>query len=221
MLKNTFDRLKRRFESVYFSTVWILVVVPILSILFITASGESPLYTSISRLGWVLDRRVFMIVWSLTVLAPMLFMTNKVITGSPLADRAKRSLHLIAVINIIVSFVAGVIVPAKSGAGEVSFFGVMHDLLTSVGWLSYGVVLTAFAFCLFRKDRLEATVATCFMAFVWVTGTFFIKYVVDETSYCGASAVTQVYIINMFNIFLLIIDIYQSLLKKISDDNLE
>ena len=214
-IKRLASRIQRKFESIYFSAVWVLIIVPILSLAFILVADESPLYTSISRIGWVHNHRLFMLLWSITVLAPMVSLTSKVVSQSPLTEGRKRALYAVAVCNILVSFVAGVLVPAKSGAGEVSFFGVVHDLLTSVGWLSFGVVLTVFALSLFRFDRLEATVATSFMAFIWITGIFFIFYVVDESSYCGASAVTQVYIINMLDLFLLTVDLYQT--AKISD----
>ena len=48
------------------------------------------------------------------------------------------------------------------------------------------------------------------MIFVWMTGVFFIFYVIDPGTYCGSSAITQVYIINMLDLFLLMNDIYQT-----------
>ena len=207
--KNIFKWLNKRFESLYFTVVWILVVVPFLSLLFITVSGESPLYTSISRIAWVFEHRAFMFIWSLVVLFPMVCMTNKVIKNSNLDNKSKKSLYLIAIINIIISFVAGVLFPAKSGPDDLTLWGILHDLLTAIGWLAYGIVLTIFSIKLFKVDKLQATISSCFMFFLWWTGLFFIFYVVDENTYCGTSAVTQMYIINMLNIFLLINDIFQ------------
>lgn len=208
--KKLFSWLNSRFESLYFAVIWILVVVPFLSLFFITVSGESPLYASISRIAWVGNHRGFMFIWSLVVLFPMVCMTNKVIKGSNLDDKTKKRLYVTAILNIVVSFVAGVLVPAKSGADDVSFWGIMHDLLTAMGWLAYGIVLIVFSICLFKVDKVQATISTCFMFFLWWTGLFFIFYVVDENTYCGTSAVTQMYIINMLNLFLLINYIYQN-----------
>lgn len=208
-IKELFKWLSLRFESLYFTVIWILVIVPFLSLLFITVSGESPLYTSISRIAWVGHHRIFMIIWSLVVLFPMVCMTNNVIKNSKLNNKRKSALYLIAIVNIIISFVAGVLVPAKSSANDINFWGILHDLLTAIGWLAYGVVLTIFSFSLFKVDKLHATISICFMFFLWCTGLFFIFYVIDENTYCGTSAVTQMYIINMLNIFLLINDIFQ------------
>ena len=149
-IKDTLIWLGNRFESLYFTVIWILVVVPFLSLFFITVSGESPLYTSISRIAWVGHHRIFMFVWSMVVLFPMVCMTNKVIKHSNLNDKRKKNLYVVAIFNIIISFVAGVLVPAKTGADDLSFLGIMHDLLTAIGWLSFGIVLTIFSISLFK-----------------------------------------------------------------------
>ena len=209
-LKKSRKRLSDAFNSLEFSAIWILVVVPLLSLLFISVSGESPLYTSISRIAWVAGHRWFMLVWSLVVLFPMVCLARKVIRTSALRPRWKKALTFAAIANILVSFVGGVFVPAKSGALDISFFGVLHDLMTAIGWLSFGVVLTAYSICLFSADRKQAILALSFMIFVWMTGVFFIFYVIDPGTYCGSSTITQVYIINMLDLFLLMNDIYQT-----------
>lgn len=205
-----FRRLGNAFQSLQFAAIWVLIVVPLLSLLFITVSGESPLYTSISRIAWVSGHRLFMLGWSLVVLFPMVCLTGKVIRTSRIPPRRQRRLQITAIANILISFVGGVFVPAKSSALDITFFGALHDLMTAVGWLSFGLVLTAYSICLFPVDRVQAVLALSFMVFIWLTGLFFIFYVIDPGTYCGSSAITQVYIINMLDLFLLTNTVYQT-----------
>lgn len=199
------------FRSIRFSTVWVLIIVPLLSIAFITVSGESPLYTSISRIAWVKGHRIFMIIWSLIVLFPMVCLTRKVISESRLSEKRKSLLNTIAIANILLSFTCGVFVPAKNGVDAITIWGAIHDCFTALGWLSFAIVLTIYAFSLRRFSQTQATISISFMGFIWITGLFFIFYVIDPNTYCGTSAITQVYIINMLDMFLLFSDIYQSI----------
>ncbi|HRX14534.1 MAG TPA: hypothetical protein P5087_05935 [Eubacteriales bacterium] len=202
------------FNSLEFSAIWVLVVVPALSLILISISGESPLYTSLSRIAWVSGYRLFMLFWSLIIIFPMVCLTIKVFRESPISEKNKKGLTIVAIVNIIVSFVSGLIIPAKNGVDPTTFWGKMHDILTALGWLSYGIALTAFSITLTVKDRTRGIVDMAFMAFIWLTGIFFIFKVIDENTYCGASAITQVYIINMLNIFLLLNVIYQNAENK-------
>lgn len=203
-------RLAYAFGSIKFSALWVLLVVPLLSVLFITASGESPLYTSLSRLAWVSGHWWFMLVWSTIVLFALVCMTVKVVRASGLGQKQVRVLSITAVCNILLAFVSGVFLPAKSSAEILTVWAFLHDNFTALGWLSFGITLTIFAVLLRRVDKTQATIALAFMAFVWITGVFAIFYVIDPQTYCGSSSVSQVYIINMFNIFLLLNDVYQS-----------
>lgn len=188
-----------------------MIVVPLLSIAFITVSEESPLYASISRIAWVDGHNAFMLVWSLIVLLPMVCLTQKVISASGLEEKRKRFLKIFALANVLLAFVSGVFVPAKNGVDAITVWGAMHDCFTGLGWLSFAIVLTVFSCSLLHCDKTQGTIASSFMAFIWITGLFFIFHVIDPNTYCGTSAITQVYIINMIDLFLLFNDMYQSL----------
>lgn len=219
MRRISIRRLAARFESLRYTSIWVLIVVPLLSMVFITASDESPLYTSLSRLAWVNGHRLFMFVWSLIVLFVMICLTLKVIRFSGLDEKRKRSLSALAIVNITISFVSGVFIPAKSGADVLNIWEYLHDRFTAIGWLSFGVALTVFSFSLRKVNKQQATIAISFMVFIWMTGAFAIFYVIDPETYCGSSAVAQVYIINMLNIFLLMNDVIQSLSKEETIDD--
>lgn len=196
------------------SVVWVLLILPLLSMLFITASEESPLYTSLSRLAWVNGHWLFMLVWSLLVLFVMVCLTLKVIHQSGLAPKRVKALSAVAIVNVSLSFVSGVFIPAKSSADALSIWEFLHDRFTALGWLSFGIVLTIFSFNLRKVDRMQSFISVCFMAFTWMSGVFAIVVVISPETYVGSSAITQIYIITMLNIFLLINDIYQTVRGK-------
>lgn len=211
MIRNGIKRLTGKFSSLRYTAVWVLIMVPLLSMIFITASDESPLYASLSRLAWVNGHRLFMFVWSMVVLFVMGCLTIKVISNSGIGEKRRRVLITVAVVNIVIAFVSGVFIPAKSSADILNIWEYLHDRFTAIGWLSFGITLGFFSFNLRKVNKKQGTIAITFMFYVLITGAFAIFYVIDPATYCGSSAVAQVYIINMLNIFLLIIDVMQNL----------
>lgn len=198
------DRLKRILYSDRFVIILGLIIVPLFSFILITLSEESPLYTSISRIAWVHGEWFSTFVWASVVMCAVIWITYRMVFSGPLTDRSKRIFLLCQSINIILVFVGCVIFPAKNGTDLVRFVNYMHDYLTIAAWAMYGVGLLVYSFMLRRHDRFLGFLGLGLMSFVIFSSAFFISRVVDPTSYVGASAVSEVYIINSLFIYLVV-----------------
>ena len=211
------DRLKRILYSDRFVIILGLIIVPLFSFILITLSEESPLYTSISRIAWVHGEWLSTFVWASVVMCAVIWITYRMVFSGPLTDRYKRVFLLCQSINIILVFVGCVIFPAKNGTDLVRFVNYMHDYLTIAAWAMYGVALLVYSFMLRRHDRFLGFLGLGLMSFIIFSSAFFISRVVDPTSYVGASAVSEVYIINSLFIYLVVMYITERL--KLGDSD--
>lgn len=194
--------LGKMLKSDRFVVVLGLVIVPFISFLFIGISEESPLYTSISRIAWVHGRWTSTLLWSLIVMSSVWWLTHLMVERGPLSDRTKRIFMLCQSVNILLVFVGCIIFPAKQGVESIRFVNYIHDYLTMGAWAMYGIGLLFYSEAVRRKDAFLGFFGTCIMAFIVLSSVFFILNVIDPTSYVGASAVSEVYIINALFIYL-------------------
>ena len=198
------EKIKNLAYSDRFVIILGLIVVPLLSFILITVSEESPLYTSISRIAWVHGKWLATFVWALVVMGAVTWVTYRMVYSGPLSDRAKRIFLLCQGVNIALVFVGCIIFPAKDGTELVRLVNYLHDYLTIAAWAMYGIGLVAYSFMLRRYDSFLGFLGLGLMSFVILSSSFFISNVIDPASYVGASAVSEVYIINSLFIYLVV-----------------
>ena len=186
-----------------------LVIIPIISFLFITISPESPSYTSISRIAWIQGRWLSTFIWAAVVMSAVWWITYCMINNGPLSTKSKRILLIYQTINIASVFIGCILFPAKADLQTIGFINYLHDLLTVSAWALYGIGLIAYSILLGRKNEFLGFISGALLTFVIWTSLFFIRQVVDPTSYVGASAVSEVYTINSFLIYLVVIYLMQ------------
>jgi hypothetical protein len=167
-------------------------------------SPESPLYTSISRIAWVHGRWLSTFLWATVVMGTILLLTYKLIKIGPLSERGKRLFFLAQAVSICLVFVGCLLFPAKPNPETVKFVHYMHDYLTAIAWAMYGIGLIVYSIIIGRKNKFLGFMGCSIMAFVVWSSLFFINQVIDPTSYVGASAVSEVYIINSLLIYLVV-----------------
>ena len=68
----------------------------------------------------------------------------------------------------------------------------------------YGVGLIFYSFDIKKRHDFLGFFGLGLMSFIVLSSVFFIRQVVDPTSYVGASAVSEVYIINALFIYLVV-----------------
>lgn len=205
------DKLKKLLYSDRFVIIIGLIVVPILSFILITISEESPLYTSISRIAWVNGGWLATFVWALVIMFAISWLTYLLVFSGPLSDRTKKAFFVCELVHILLAFIGCIVFPAKVSTDFVNFFNYIHDYLTIAAWALYGIGLLAYSILLKKHDRFLGFLGSCLMSFVIISSLFFIARVVDPTSYVGASAVSEVYIINSFFIYLVVMYMAQKL----------
>ena len=197
--------MKRVKEIIYsdrFVTLLGLVIVPLISFVFIGISEESPLYTSISRIAWVHGKWFSTLLWALIVMSAVFWLTYRMVDSGPLGERAKRIYLICQSVNIVLVFVGCIVFPAKAGVEAAKLVNYIHDYLTIGAWGMYGIGLVAYSVMIRRKDRYLGFIGLCLMSFIVLSSVFFIRQVIDPASYVGASAVSEVYIINALFIYL-------------------
>ena len=181
-----------------------LVFEPSISFLFILTSPESPLYTSISRIAWVHDRWLSTFLWATVVMGTIVWLTYKLIKIGPMEERSKRIFFIIQLISICLVFVGCLLFPAKPNPETVKFVHYMHDYLTAIAWAMYGIGLIVYSIIIGRKNKFLGFMGCSIMVFVVFSSLFFLRQVIDPTTYVGASAVSEVYIINSLLIYLVV-----------------
>ncbi len=205
------DKIRRLLYSDRFIIILGLIVVPLFSFVLITVSEESPLYTSISRIAWVHDKWFATFIWALVLMCAVLWITYRMVDIGPLSVKAKRTFLFAQSVNIILVFVGCILFPAKDGTELVRLVNYLHDYLTIAAWAFYGIGLLVYSFMLKRYDRYLGFLGVGLMSFIIFSSAFFISRVVDPTSYVGASAVSEVYIINSLFIYLVVMYVTERL----------
>ena len=211
------DRVKNAVHSTRFLVVMGLVVVPFLSFILVNLSPESPLYTSISRIAWVHGRWFATFLWAVTVMAVILLLTWRMALTGPLGKRTKQVFLISQSVNICLVFVGCLMFPAKESLENICFVNYLHDYLTAAAWLLYGVGLVVYSVLVCRQDKFLGFFGLGLMAFVFLSSMFFLVNVVDPTSYVGASAVSEVCIINSMLIYLVVMYVAQLYTNKIRE----
>ena len=208
------NKLKKTVNSTEFIAIVGLVAVPIISFIFIMTSPESPLYTSISRIAWIHDKWFSTFGWAVVVMGAIVWLTYRMVKIGPLSDKVKRLFFICQLINICLVFIGCLLFPAKADSETAVFINHMHDYLTTVAWALYGIGLIVYSVMIGRKNKFLGFMGCSIMTFVVWSSMFFIRQVVDPTSYVGASAVSEVYIINSLLIYLVIMYVLEEFTNK-------
>ncbi len=211
------DRIKKMLYSDRFVIILGLIIVPLISFMLITLSEESPLYTSISRIAWIHGRWFSTFIWALIVMASIIWITYRMVSAGPLSPLAKKRYLACQTVNIMLVFVGCIIFPAKGGTELVTFLNYMHDYLTIAAWALYGIGLLIYSIMLRRYDSFLGFLGIGLMSFIIFSSAFFISRVVDPSSYVGASAVSEVYIINSLFIYLVVMFILERVTRTDAD----
>ena len=205
------DRIKRLLHSDSFVVIIGLIIVPFFSFILITTVDESPLYTSISRIAWVNGKWLLTFLWALVVMGAISWLTYLLVYSGPLLDFEKRGFMLYQGANIALVFIGCIIFPAKNGIELARLVNHLHDYLTVLAWALYGFGLLLYSFLLYRKDKFLGLIGLGLIGFIIFSSAFFIVNVIDATSYVGASAVSEVYIINSLLIYLVVMYLFERL----------
>ena len=203
------EKIKKAAYSTRFLVIMGLVVVPLLSFILVSISPESPLYTSISRIAWVHGRWFATFLWAVVVMSVILWLTYRMVVTGPLTGRTRHLFLGFQFLHICLVFVGCLLFPAKDGPETVRFVNYLHDYLTAAAWVLYGLGLIVYSLQVRKKDSFLGFLGPGLISFTFLSSIFFLMNVVDPTSYVGASAVSEVYIINSLLIYLVVMYVAQ------------
>ena len=217
--------MKERIRKIIYTDRFIVVVgfiiIPLLSFIFIGISEESPLYTSISRIAWVHGYWFSTFLWALAVMSAIVWLTYRMVYTGPLSARVRRKYFLMQLLNIILVFIGCILFPAKSGEQAVSFVNYIHDYLTIVAWAMYGIGLLVYSIMIRKKESFLGFLGIGLMTFTILSSVFFIRNVIDPSTYVGASAVSEVYVINSLVIYLVVMYVVQGYVARLKGSSSE
>lgn len=199
--------------------LWILaaltfVIVPLISALFASSDTESPIYTSISRLGWLKGHKAFMYIWGAIIFVPMgytMWYAMKYADFHPVL----RQLFKWFTIAFLVIIFAGALIPAHDPGPDLSNplprgpMALAHDHMSKIGM--FGVLGVEMAYCIVAfiyKKWEHATLMSLLVAFLIGSGVYCFVEVKDATTYCGVSAATQIYAFCVMFIVIFVIYYY-------------
>ena len=196
-----------------------LVIMPLLSFTLIGLSEESPLYTSISRIAWVLDHWWATFIWGVAVMGAMLWLTYKTVVTGPLSKTEKRCILTVQFVNIGLVFIGCLAFPAKTGSGVPTLINYLHDYVTIIAWVMYGIGLIVYSVLLKKREQFLGFLGLGLMSFIVFSSLFFVRQVILPDSYVGASAISEVYIINSLFIYLVVMYVVQEYAAKCSQSS--
>ena len=195
-----------------------LVIMPIMSFALIGTSEESPLYTSISRIAWVLEHWWATFIWGVSVMGAILWLTYKTVSTGPLSKKAKHGILASQFTSSGLVLIGCLVFPAKSGSATPTLYNVLHDYVTIIFWITYGIGLFVYSVLLGKRDGFLGFLGLGLMSFTVFSSLFFIRQVILPDSYVGASAVSEVYIINSLFIYLVVMYVAQDYAAKCKAD---
>lgn len=212
-IKNT---IKKGLYSDNFVVIVGLIVVPLLSFAFLSMSPESPLYTSISRIAWVHNLWFATFVWAVVVMSAIAWLTYRMAHTGMLETKKRRIFLIWQFISIILVFTGCLLFPAKNGTENIVFVNYIHDYLTAIAWMMYVMGLVSYSFAARKQNKVLGLISLGLMGYIIFSSLFFLIRVIDPQSYVGASAVSEVYIINNLLIYLVVMFMAQ---KQLCDNN--
>ena len=194
-----------------------LMVVPILSFLLLSISPESPLYTSISRMAWVHNLWIAIFLWAIIVMGMIAWLTYRMACTGVLSEKKRKTFIAWQWLSILLVFIGCLLFPAKHSADSICFVNYIHDYLTAIAWTMYVIGLVVYSFSTRKKDAFLGMLGLGLMGFIVFSSLFFLMRVVDPQSYVGASAVSEVYIINNLLIYLVVMYVAQKHMNEKND----
>lgn len=206
------SKIRKLLYSDGFVIIGGLIVVPLLSFTLISISPESPLYTSISRIAWIHHLWFATFVWAIVVMGVIAWLTYRMAETGILKAKKRRTFLAWQFVSIILVFVGCLLFPAKEGTENIRFVNYIHDYLTAIAWIMYVIGLVAYSFSARKQDKFLGLLGLGVMGYTVFSSLFFLIRVIDPQSYVGASAVSEVFIINNLLIYLVVMYVAQKLI---------
>lgn len=179
--------------------IFSFIVSPLLAWGSVIASDETAVFASLSRLIWYSGDPWRILISMIAMFLPMLFSFFLALSLNEMSKKSINLCKILMVISCCILYIGAMEIMPSDGT-SMTKQNVWH------GILSFGGMLLIFlTYCLYtvlnsHEDRDGSFLITCLLIFTVISGAFAILNVFDDNSYVIASAVSELYILTMFNI---------------------
>ena len=165
----------------------------------ITATDETAVFASLSRMIWYSGSALHIFIAMLVLFIPMLAAFFLAHNMSELTKAQKLACRICMILSCTVLYVGAMWVIPSDGKTMTSE-NVWHGILSFGGMLMIFLTFCLYTVFIRRKDRAGAGLLAAFLVFSLITGAFSVLNVFDDKSYVVASAVSELYVLTMMSV---------------------
>ena len=165
----------------------------------ITATDETAVFASLSRMIWYSGSELHIFIAMLVLFIPMLAAFFLAHSMSRLIKAQKLACRICMILSCAVLYVGAMWVIPSDGKTMTSE-NVWHGILSFGGMLMIFLTFCLYTVFIRRKDRAGAGLLAAFLVFSLITGAFSVLNVFDDKSYVVASAVSELYVLTMMSV---------------------
>jgi len=165
----------------------------------VTATDETPVFASLSRMIWYSGSAFQIFIAMLVLFIPMLIAFFLAHSMSGLTKARTLACRICMIVSCAVLYIGAMWVIPSDGKTMTSE-NVWHGILSFGGMLMIFLTYCLYTAFIRAKDRDGAGLLAAFLAFSLITGAFSVLNVFDEKSYVIASAVSELYVLTMMSV---------------------
>ena len=165
----------------------------------VTASDETAVFASLSRMIWYSGSALQIFIAMLVLFIPMLisfFLAHNVI-GLPKVK--KRILRISMIVSCLVLYIGAMWVMPSDGT-VMTKENIWHGIMSFGGMLMIFLTYCLYTAFMFHKDKDGAGLMFGFLMFSLITSAFAVLNVFDDKSYVIASAASELYALTMMSL---------------------
>lgn len=191
--------MKKTAKKLRILAIFTFFLSPLFSWGSITATDETAVFASLSRMIWYSGSALQIFIAMLVLFIPMLIAFFFAHNLSDLTTAQKLACRICMIVSCAVLYIGAMWVIPSDGKTMTSE-NIWHGILSFGGMLMIFLTYCLYTAFIRRKDRDGAGLLTAFLAFTLITSAFAVLNVFDDKSYVIASAVSELYVLTMMSL---------------------
>ena len=179
--------------------VFTFLLSPLFSWGSVTATDETAVFASLSRMIWYSGSAFQIFIAMLVLFIPMLTAFFLAHSMSGLTKPQKLACRICIIVSCAVLYLGAMEMMPSNGQSMTSE-NVWHGILSFGGMLMIFLTYCLYTAFIRRKDRDGSGLLAAFLVFSLITGAFSVLNVFDDKSYVVASAVSELYVLTMMSV---------------------
>ena len=190
------DRAQKRLRII---AVFTFVLSPLSAWASISASDETAVFASLSRMIWYSGSSLQIFIAMAVLFIPMLISFFFAHSLRGISKTQKLVLRIAMIVSCAVLYIGAMWVMPSDGK-DMTPENIWHGVLSFGGMLMIFLTYCLYAAFICRRDRDGAGLLAAFLVFSLISGFFAVMNVFDEKSYVVASAVSELYVLTMMSL---------------------